>query len=490
LCQFLVESLCLAAVGSAAGCLLAYIGIKVLRPLIPYNAFPQEALIELNHNVFLFSLGMAVLSTLICGMSPAIHAMRLDLRSQLTASGTTSNIGATQGKLRSSLVIAEVALSVILLVSAGVMMRTFLRLQDNDLGVNPKNVLYAGLSFPRGDVQKPEEQQHTFEVFFEKLKRLPGVSTVSATMGRPPFGGQMTDLIIPGKVHGDDWRTLLELCSEGYPAVMQIRQLQGRFLSESDVTGARHVAVINEAFVRRYFPDQNPIGQTVKFAVFDRVPTLKDTYFEIIGVVSSTRNQGLNNPPAPQAYLAHTLLSTGYKAFVARTTVEPESLIPQVQQVVWNANPHIAMVNATSIDSFLQKFFYANSQFEFITLGSFATIGLLLVLIGIFSVMGYTVALQTHEIGIRMALGAARSRIVTMVLRRGMILIAAGLTIGLIGSFASARYLAHLFHEATPLNGSIYAGVLILTVVAGLAACVAPARRAAKVDPLEAIRCE
>jgi len=489
LCQFLVESLCLAAVGRAAGCLLAYIGIKVLRPLIPFNAFPQEAVIELNQYVFLFSLGMAVLSTLICGMSPAIHAMRLDLRSQLTATGT-SNLGATQGKLRSSLVIAEVALSVILLVSAGLMMRTFLRLQNMDLGVNPKNVLYAGLSFPRGVVQKPEEQQHTFELFFDKLKRLPGVNAVSATMSRPPLGGPATDLIIPGKVHGDDWRTLLELCSEGYPAVMQIRLLQGRFLSESDVTGVRHVAVVNEAFARRYFADQNPIGQTVKFGVFDRVPTLKDTYFEIIGVVSNTRNQRLNDPPAPQAYLAHTLLSMGYKAFVARTSVEPESLIPQVQQVAWDTDPHVAMINATSVDGFLQKFFYANSQFEFITLGSFATIGLLLVLIGIFSVMGYTVALQTHEIGIRMALGAERSRIVQMVLRKGMILIAPGLAIGVVGSLASERYLAHLFHEATAVNAGTYGGVVILTIVAGLVACLAPARRAAKVDPLEAIRCE
>src|SRR5215813_6854507 len=490
LCQFLVESLCLAAVGCAAGCLLAYIGIKVLRPLIPYNAFPQEAVIGLNQYVFLFSLGMAVLSTLICGMSPAIHAMRLDLRSQLTATGTTSNIGATQGKLRSSLVIAEVALSVILLVSAGLMMRTFLRLQNTDLGINPKNVLFAGLSFPRGVVQKPEEQQHTFELFFEKLKRLPGVSAVSATVGSPPFGGPTTDLIIPGKVHGDDWRTMLELCSEGYPAVMQIRLLQGRFLSESDVTDARHVAVVNEAFARRYFADQNPIGQTVKFVVFDRVPTLKDTYFEIIGVVSNTRNQRLSDPPAPQAYLAHTLLSMEYKAFVARTSVEPESLIPQVQQAVWAANPHVAMVKATSVDSFLQKFFYANSQFEFMTLGSFATIGLLLVLIGIFSVMGYTVALQTHEIGIRMALGGERSSIVRMMLRKGMTLIVAGLAIGVVGSLASQRYLAHLFHETAPLSGSTYAGVLTLTIVAGSVACLAPARRAAKVDPLEAIRCE
>jgi putative ABC transport system permease protein len=416
--------------------------------------------------------------------------MRLDLRSRLSGTGTLSNAGAAHGKLRSTLVIAEVALSVILLVSAGLMMRTFLRLQNTDLGVTPKNVLFAGLAFPRGIVQEPQDQQRMFTLFFEKLKRLPGITGVSATIVRPPFGGALSDLIIPGKVHGDNWRTMLDLCSEDYIAVMHMRLVQGRFLSEDDVSDARHVAVINEAFARRYFTDQSPIGQIVQFGVFDRVPSLKDTSFEIIGIVSNVRNQGLNQPPAPQAYLPHTLLSTGYKAFVARTAVKPESLIPQVQQLVWDADPNIAMVNAGSMDGFLQKFFYANSEFEFITLGSFAAIGLVLVLVGIFSVMGYTVALQTHEIGVRMALGAARGQIVRMVLRKGMVLIATGLAIGVAGSIGSARYLAHQFQDVSPLDTATYAAVLVLTIAAGLAACLAPARRAARVDPLEAIRCE
>lgn len=488
--QFLVESLCLAAVGCAAGCLFAFIGIKVLRPLIPYNAFPQEAVIELNRPVLLFSLGMAVLSTVICGIAPAIHAMRLDLRSRLSGTSAANNPAAAHGKLRSALVIAEVALSVTLLVGGGLMMRTFFRLQDTDLGIHTTNVLYAGLAFPRNVVQTPQEQQQTFQLFLEKLKRLPGVTAASATMGRPPFYGSTSDVVSPGNVHDDNWRTKLDLCSEDFLKVMQIRLLRGRFLAENDVAGARHVAVINDVFAQRYFANQDPLGQIVRFTVFDRVPSLKDVSFEIIGVVSNVRNDGLNRPAVPQAYLPHTLLSLGYKAFVARTTVSPESLIPQVQQLVWQADPHIAMVNATSVDAFLQKFFYANPQFEFITLGFFATIALLLVLIGIFSVMGYTVALQTHEIGVRMTLGAARSQIVRMVLRRGMILVASGLAIGFAGSVASAGYLAHQFQNVQPLDAGTYAGVLVVTVAAGLAACVVPARRAANIDPLEAIRCE
>ncbi len=488
--QFLVESLCLALIGCAAGTLFAYLGIKFLIPLIPYNAFPQEAVIELNGPVLWFSLGMAVLSTLLCGIAPAVHAMRLDLRSRLSGTSTATNLGPAHGKLRAGLVVAEVALSVMLLVSGGLMMRTFLRMQSTDLGINRKNVLFAALAFPRAVQQKPEEQRQTYERFVEDLRRLPGVTAVSATLVRPLFSGSTSDLTIPGKVHTDTWRTHLDLCSEDFLAVMQMQLLQGRFLSANDVSGERHVVVINEAFARRYLPDENPIGQTVSFGFTQRISALNGATFEIIGVVSNTRNQGLNQPPGPQAYLPHTLLWPGGKSFVARTAVPPESLIPQVQQLLWKVDPNVALVNAGSVDEILQKFLYANSEFEFATLGSFATIGLLLVLIGIFSVMGYTVALQTHEIGIRMALGAARSQIIRMILGRGLLLIIAGLVIGFAGSFAVTRYLVHQLQGVSPLDAQTYIGVLVLTIAGGLAACLLPAHRAANVDPLAAIRCE
>lgn len=488
--QFLVESLCLALGGCAAGCLLAFAGIKLLGPLIPYNAFPQEAVIALNWQVLLFSVAMAVLCTVISGMAPAIHALRTDLRAKLSSTGTGTNPAAAHGKLRSGLVVAEVALSVILLVSAGLMMRSVLRLQHIDLGINTKNLLYAGLSFPVTIRQTPEAEALAFDRFFAKLRVLPGIMAVSTTIAQPPFGGVSSDTILPGKVHTERWMTSLDLCNEDYLATMPLQLRLGRFLSSSDVLGTRRVAVVSQAFVDQYLAREDPIGRSVRFSLLDQFPDLKDKDFEIVGVVANTRNRGLRLPPMPQAYLPHTLVSIGATSFVARTAVKPESLIPQIQQIVWDVDPNVALIDATGIDAWLHKFIFANPEFEFIMLTSFASTGLLLVLIGIFGVMAYTVALQTREIGIRMALGAARHKIVQIVLRKGLALIAAGLVIGLAGSLGATRIIASGLAGVQALDPWTYAGVLALMVAAGSVACLVPARRAAKVDPMEAIRCE
>jgi len=488
--QFLVESLCLAFAGCLAGCFLAYVGIKVLRPLIPYNQFPQEAVIELDWQVLLFSISMAVLSTVICGMAPALHALRRDIRSGLSGTGASTGTGAAHGKLRSGLVIVEVALSVILLVASGLMMHRFVQVERTDLGINPHGLVFAGLSFPPTIKQTPEQQRLVFERFFNKLRSLPGVTSVSSTVTQPPFAGPGSDITIPGKVHTQRWMTALELCNENYLATLQGRLLRGRFLSETDVVGARRVAVVNQEFVDQYLAGENPIGRTVKFNRFDQVPALKDQFFEIVGVVGNTKNQGMSRPTGPQVYLPHTIMWSGSTKFIARTAVKPEALLPDIRRIVWETDPSVALINATSLDDLLQKYMYATPEFEFITFTTLASIGLLLVLIGIFSVMAYTVALQTHEIGIRMALGAARNKVVAWVLRRGMKLVAFGMLIGLAGSMATNQILASRIQGIQSLDPWAYGSVLVLTLIAGAAACLAPAYRASKVDPLEAIRYE
>jgi predicted permease len=486
--QFLIESICLAVAGCTSGLVLAYVGIKALVPFVPYNAFPQEAVIELNTKVLLFSVGTALITTLICGIAPAVHGLRSDVRSGLGGNGPGSATAAPHGRLRSALVIVEVALSVVLLVCAGLLMHTFLGMRSTDLGFNPKNVLFARVTFPPETNRTAQSRRVELTQLIERLKALPGVTSATPTLVAPPNSAAATDVDIPGKVHSERWRAVADFCGEDYADVLQLRIVQGRFLSENDVTGAQHVVVINEAFARQYFGNQSPIGQSVKFGAFDRTPELKDALFEIVGVTANVKNQLFAKPPVPQVYMPYSILPNAGTAFAVRTALRPESLVKSVRELVWSVDPNAALMDATSLESWLNKYVYAEPQFEFLTLATFAAIGLTLVMIGVFSVMAYTVALQTREIGIRMALGAARNKIVTMVLGRGAVLLLVGIAIGLAGSAAATQLIAHQLVGVSPLDPD--AGALALVIVTGVVACLAPALRAAKVDPLEAIRYE
>lgn len=488
--QFLVESICLAAAGCVAGWLFAYAGIKALVPFVPYNAFPQEAVIDLNGHVLLFSLTTAAIVTLACGFVPTIHALRGDLRAGLSgAPGSTP--GTPHGKFRSALVILEVALSVVLLVGAGLLMHVFFGMRTTDLGFNPNQVLFARLSFPEHSNTTAQQQSARFEEFVDRLKSLPGVTAVTPVFSMPPGAAANSEIAIPGKVHSERWVSLLDFCGEQYASVLQVRVLRGRFLSEEEVKGARRMVVINEAFARQYFGDENPVGQSVKFTALDQFPDLKDALFEVVGVTANVKNQLFKKPPDPEAYLAFSILpQSGATAFAIRTAIAPESILPSVRKLVWSVDPNVALVDVTSLDSWLNKYVYANSAFQFMALGTFASIGLLLVMIGVFSVMAYTVALQTREIGIRMALGAARETITKMVLGRGAVLIGAGLVLGLLGSVATKRFMGHYLVGVSALDPWTYVGALALMIATGALACVSPALRAARVDPLKAIRYE
>jgi putative ABC transport system permease protein len=249
--------------------------------------------------------------------------------------------------------------------------------------------------------------------------------------------------------------------------------------------------VVNQALAHSYFGNRDPLGQKIRFSAFDEIPEAPhDTYFEIIGVVTNFKNQGLQEPSMPEAFLPYTLLVNDVAAFLAKTTVDPNSLLTSVQREVWAVDPDVGVNQSGSIESFLELYAYKEPQFDLVTLGSFAGIGLLLVVIGIFSVMGYTVALRTREIGIRMALGAQRGNILGMVLKSGFALIAAGALIGLLGSFALTRFIASQIWGVSVTDPWTFGAVVAVILIAGLVACMLPARRATRVDPLVALRYE
>jgi len=499
--QLLVESFLLAAAATAAGCVLAYLGLKIVVALIPAGTLPEETVIRMSAPVLLLALGLTILTTILCGLAPALHVVRGHLQPHLIGSSKGGGESFRHSKLRGGLVLSEVALSIVLLIGAGLLMRSFLVLTRVDLGFDPKNVLYFELNLPpayntdiAGTLQKKNALTRQL---LERMRALPGVSSVAEmTADPPPLEYQVTDTIIPGKPHSIPWETRLEMCSDGYFQTLGLPLLRGRLFSEDDVSAARDVMVVNEAFSRQYFPSEDPLGHKVKLDIFDKpyfaAAAPHDTYFEIVGVVRDFKTRGYDNPSwqsFPQAFVPYSVAGFNWRVFMARTSVDPGSLLKNMGEEVRAIDPGVQISISGTLEGSLQEF-YRGPQFQLVTLAAFAAIGLVLVIIGIFSVMAYTVSLQTHEIGIRMALGAQQASILRLMLLNGFRLVAGGILGGLLFSYALTRLLVGQISGVSTTDPWTFAAVVTLVVLVGLAACLLPARRAAQVDPLVALRYE
>ena len=488
--QLLIESSVLALAGGVVGCALAYGGIRLVAAAIP-PILPGEAVIELNRAVLLFAVGITVFTTFGCGLLPAIHAIRADVNAQLGGSGKGIGGGFRHGRLRAGLVMIEVALAVVLLAGTGLMTRSLYALMHVNLGFDASNVLAAEITFPQGSYTTVGERKVFIEQALARISAIPGVVSAAETISLPPYNAGASEITVPEKTHTETWNTLFDTCSEGYFRTLKIALLRGRLLSSSDVDAGRFVAVVNQAFVRSYFTNDDPIGKKFKFNVFDQIEqTPHDAYFEIVGVVSDIKNQGLQDPPLPQAYIPYTITAYMNRAILVRTAVEPLSVLKNVHNEIWALDRNVAFGEAGTLSSYLQQFSYAEPEFGVVSLGTFAGIGLLLAAIGIFSVMAYAVSLQTHEIGVRMALGAQRGQILGMVLRRGLGLVSAGIVVGVGTSFVVLRLLASEFWGVSPSDPWTFGVVLAVVLGAGALACWLPARRATGVDPLVALRYE
>ncbi len=498
--QLVVESFILGAAASLAGCGLAYFGLKVVVALIPAGTLPEQTVISLNAPVLFLALGMSILTTLLCGLAPALHVVGRDVQPRL--SGTGKGVGGSfrHGKLRAALVVSEVALSVVLLIGAGLLMRSFLVLTRVDLGFNPRNVLYFELNLPRTySTDRADSLQKknalTWQLL-ERMRALPGVTSVAEMAEPPPLQYEISNTIIPGKPHTDTWETRFEMCSDGYFRTLGLPLLRGRLFSEDDVFAARDVMVVNEAFSRQYFPNEDPLGRKVKLDYFETPGIASaaphNTYFEIIGIVRDSKTRGYDNPSwesFPQAFVPYSVAGYNWRLFMARTSDDPGSLLKNMGQEVQAIDPGVQISTSGTLEGSLKEF-YRGPQFELAVLAAFAFIGLALVIIGIFGVMAYTVSLQTHEIGIRMALGAQQRNILRFALINGFRLVAAGILTGIAVSLAITRFLASQISGVSPTDPWTFAAVVAIVVVVGMAACAVPANRAASVDPLVALRYE
>ncbi len=501
--QLLVESLVLAIPACVVGCVLAVLGMKVVAAAMPQKSFlggatfGGETVIGLDPAVLLFAVGVTLLTTLICGLAPALHAVRGDLQPRLADGGKGTGAKFRRGTFRAGLVVGEVALAVVLLTGAGLMTRSFFALTHVELGFNPRNVLVtyfvhkghneavdmANLASQRREVMVRQVA--------ERVKNLPGVSDASiedALPGYSPSAGP--EVTVPGATHAES--AGLVRCDENLSHVLELRLIQGNWLSRGEVQRAQYVAVINQTLAHDFFGDGNPLGQQLKVKNFQTVllpnQPPQDTYFQIVGVVADMKDRGLQQPALPMAFIPHTIAGSYF--LLLKTTVPPASLMHSVQEQVWAVDHDQVFFLLDPLKDFLQKLTYAIPEFALTAFAPLASIGLLLVMAGVFSVMAYTVSLQTREIGIRVALGAQQSSILKMVLGRGARLIAAGIVIGLAVSYWLTRFLASQIWGVSIRDPWTFAVVLALIVLVGLAACLLPARRASRVDPMIALRSE
>jgi putative ABC transport system permease protein len=486
--QLLVESGLLATGAAAVGCLLSYFATKAVAAAIPANRIPGEAVIELNTWALLFGLGVALVSVIGFGLIPALQTARPELVESLKDSSKGTSATFRRSKLRPLLVVSEVALSLVLLTSAGLLMRSFIKLQAVDLGFEPSRLLTTRIPFWRGPYGTSAAKRQFFERLLPRLQALPNVVSVATMSSQPPDGGLRSEIVIPGATHTERWETMFQLCNESYFTTLGLSLRRGRLLTDLDVADARKVAVINRSFAKRYFGEDNPLGHSVELKILEAPVNGKteSAVFEIVGVVSDAKNQGIVEAVFPETFVPYTGLFD--RGVMLRTTHDGGIVTDLVGKEILNIDPHFVIRPLTNISSVLARMAYAAPRFSFMVLGLFAAVGLVLVALGVYSVIAYTVSQQTAEIGIRLALGATPRNVLRMTMWVGLRLIAMGLVAGILASLAASRLLTSQLGEGGGFDPWALIAAVAIIVVAGIAACYFPARRATEVDPLVALR--
>jgi putative ABC transport system permease protein len=485
--QLLTESLILAALGGGLGLLLAWQGTDLLVSLSPPELF-GPARVGINVPVLFFTLGVSLLTGIIFGLVPAFEATRFELTESLKEGGKNIGGGARGHRLRGAFVTAEIALAFVLLIGAGLLIKSFRRLQSVDPGFNANNVLTMTVSLPGWRYDTPRKTIDFFKQAVSQLQTLPDVESVGAINTLPfngPHSGTSVDIEgQPKPAPGQEPKTGICVTDVNYFRAMKIPLKQGRLFTEQEATDERHVVVVNETFARKYLPGEDPIGKRVTIYMKEVNPPT-----EIIGVVADSKYLTLAGESEAMAYWPHPELSYSSMTFVIRTRGEATNIAGAARNVIHTLDPQQPIGEVSTMNRLLAKSI-ASSRFNTVLLTVFAFVALILSAVGTYGVMSYAVTQRTHEFGIRMALGAGTLDVLRLVLRRGMTLAIVGVLGGMAGAFALTRLMTTLLFEVKPTDVTTFAAVSLSLIAVALLACYIPARRATRVDPLVALRYE
>jgi predicted permease len=500
--QFLTESLLLGSLGGVAGLGLALIATRALIAISPAN-IPRVQTVSIDLHAALFLVSATILTSVGFGLAPALQASAINVNDTLKEAGRNNGDGIRRNRLRSLLVISEFALALMLLIGAGLMIRTFASLQSVDAGFNPHNVVSMVVSVAGSKEADPGRRSIFYHQLLERVRSLPGVQAAGA-INHLPLAGDLWGWTFavegrPKPRPGESPSAVYRMVTPGYFAAMRLPIIRGRDVSKDDGATAPGVVIINERAANAYWPGEDPIGKRISF---DDDRANPPTWLTIIGIAKNAKQGDWTAAPDPEVYLAalqnHDFLGdsgsdiashVAYITLVARTIGDPAAVAPAMKQAAWSFDRNLAIAQVLTMDEVVAET-NAQPRFEMLLLTIFAAIALVLAAVGVYGVISYSASQRTHEIGVRMSLGASRGDVLLLVVRQGMWLAFAGCVAGLAGALLLSRLMAKLLFGVQPTDPATFVAVASGLGLVALLACYIPARRAMRIDPMVALRYE